>query len=141
VAPATAVPGATAPAGTTPAPGTTAAPAPQPALPPQFTPPANGAAWTRMGHVTLLVLDTITGRSQQLSGPVGATLRFESLTITAKGCYARPPTMRTDYTAWLDITDAHPGQKGFSGWLLAKEPAIASYDSLSYDVRLVSCTP
>ena len=141
------MPGATAPgtnvppSGTAPGQAAQPAPAPQPALPPQFTPPANGPAWVRMGHVTLLVLDTITGRSQQLSGSVGATLRFESLTITAKGCYARPPTMRADYTAWLDITDAHPGQKGFSGWLLAKEPAIASYDSLSYDVRLVSCTP
>lgn len=93
-----------------------------------------------MGHVTLLVLDTITGRSQKLAGAVGATMQFESLSITAKGCYARPPSMRADSAAWLEITDAHPDQKAFSGWLLAEEPAVASYDSSSYNVRLVACT-
>ncbi len=113
----------------------------QPAQPPQLTPPAQGPAWLPMGHVTVRVLDSITGRSRELSGAVGTALGFESLSITAKGCYARPPTMRADFAAWLDVVDTHPGQKSFSGWFLAKEPAVTTDDNPDYDVRLVACQP
>ncbi len=113
----------------------------QPPEPPQLTPPAQGPAWLPMGHVTVEVLDTITGRSQEVSGAVGTALGFESLSITAKGCYARPPTMRADFAAWLDVIDTHPDQKSFSGWFLAKEPGVTTDNNPDYDVRLVACLP
>ena len=113
---------------------------------PQFIAPEQGPAWLPMGHVTLTILDTITGQSQQLSGAVGTALRFERLTVTAKGCYARPPEMRADSAAWLDIADSREGQDmpaspNHAGWFLAKEPALSGGDIADFDVRLVSCTP
>jgi hypothetical protein len=72
---------------------------------------------------------------------VGTALGFESLSITAKGCYARPPTMRADFAAWLDVIDTHPDQKSFSGWFLAKEPGVTTDNNPDYDVRLVACLP
>ena len=94
-----------------------------------------------MGHVTLDVLDTVTGQVHEITGAVGATLNVETLTITTKGCYARPPSMRADSTAWVTITDSDHDRKGFSGWLLAQEPALSSFDNANYDVRLVACRP
>ncbi len=104
----------------------------QPAPPP---PPA----WLRRRQAEVEVLDKIDALSRQLTVPVGQSVQFSSLTIAVQACGVRPPGKPPDAAAYLVITDSHPEQPGFRGWMLQQEPWVAMLQSPVYDVRLMGC--
>jgi hypothetical protein len=125
-------PAAPPPAAPTPAAPTPAAPAPSAPVPVV-------SDWVPRAVVVLQALDKVTARNTQLTGRVGDTLHFGSLSIVVKACFAHPPDQPQDFTAYLDITDSHPDAPDFHGWMLADEPSVSIFQHPVYDIRLTAC--
>jgi len=150
--PAASVPGTAAPPSVTaPAIATPTAPAiPQPganAGAPQTTPGQAPAAagppppnpWLPQGAAVVQVLDKPDAQSTTLTIKAGQSATWRSLTIAVKACEIRPPDMVPDATAYLDVTDSHPGQPGFSGWMLSSDPSLNMMQNPIYNVQVKGC--
>jgi hypothetical protein len=87
-------------------------------------------------------LDKITARVSRIEAPVGATTEFGSLRITARACDKRPPVEPPESAAFLEISDAKPGEEKvdlFSGWMFASSPALSALEHPVYDVWVLDC--
>ena len=118
------------------APGT----ATPPTQPPPTQPPGPGPdIWLSRTVADVQALDKISARVQTLPVKVGQAVTFGSLTVTLRACMVRPPDQPQDSAALLEITDSHPEQPGFHGWMFASEPEVSMLESAVYDIRLNSC--
>jgi len=108
-----------------------------PALP--LTPEPPPLTWVARPSANVVVLDKVSARATSVAIKVGGMATIGSLTVAVRACDARPPEQPADATAWLDITDSHPGEPGFHGWMFAAEPAISMLGHPIYDVRLAGC--
>ena len=75
--------------------------------------------------------------------PVGETVEFGSLQITARYCDKRPPTEPPESAAFLEVVEVKPGEPAiprFSGWMFASSPALSSMDHPVYDLWVIDCT-
>jgi hypothetical protein len=98
---------------------------------------AQGAASAIMGG-----LDKITARISRFRAPVGQTVKFGTLAITARECYTRPPTEPPENAAFLEIVDVRPDAQPvpiFSGWMFASSPALSALEHPVYDVWVIEC--
>jgi len=87
-------------------------------------------------------LDKTTARVTDLFVPLTAPIKFGSLEIATKVCNKRPPEEPPEKTAFLQITDAPPGEESaqvFSGWMFASSPALNALEHPVYDVWLIDC--
>jgi len=100
--------------------------------------PAN--TWQGRSQAIVRVLDRQDSHVELLTIPVGSTQPFKSLSITAKACLDRPPTLSADAAVSLEVADSHPDGVHFTGWMLAAEPSLNVLDSPVYDLRVVSCS-
>ena len=62
-----------------------------------------------------------------------------SLTIAVRACDASTKDEKTDATAFLDITDSHPDEPSFHGWILKSNPSVSMLQHPIYDVRILAC--
>lgn len=118
---------------------------------PQTTPPAQSGQpaepgaplpdWVARGAVELEVLDKVDAVSREYTVRVGQSVQVGSLTLALQACEVRPPDRPADSAAYLTITDSHPDEPGFRGWMLANEPWVAMLQSPLYDVRVLRCQP
>jgi hypothetical protein len=97
--------------------------------------------WTQMGTATLQALDKVNARGDTLVVKVGDVGHFGSLDIAVRGCFARPPDVPADATAYLVIRDEHADRPAFSGWMVRSAPYMSMLANPIYDVRVTSCTP
>jgi hypothetical protein len=87
-------------------------------------------------------LDKITGRPTDIFAPIGKTVTYATLTITARYCYSTPPSETPETAAFLQIDDRRPDQaarKLFSGWMYASSPSLNAMDHPTYDVWVIGC--
>ena len=108
----------------------------------ELVPPPNLPApdsWEPRQTGVLHVLDKVSAQQATLTLHVGDSADFETLHITLASCQARPATLPADSAARLAIVDGNPGGAGFTGWILADEPAAAMLQSANYDVQLARC--
>jgi len=105
--------------------------------PPVISPPDT---WVPRTEATLHVLNKLDSTVQTITLHVGETSKLQSLSITLKACDVRPPDLPADATANLAVTDSRPGQPGFEGWLLEKEPALNLLEHPVYDIQLAGCS-
>ncbi|MBV0912332.1 DUF2155 domain-containing protein [Rhodobacteraceae bacterium ASV31] len=87
----------------------------------------------------LRALDTMSGRTSDLTVPPGELVDFGRLTIQMSEC--RYPAENPDgdafaYVVVLDEGDANPT---FSGWMSASSPALNALDHPRYDVWVLRC--
>ena len=90
----------------------------------------------------LQALDKVSARVSVLEVPVGKTVAFGNLEITARACDKRPPAETPESAAFLEIVDAKPGEapvKLFSGWMFASSPAVSALEHPVYDVWVIDC--
>ena len=111
-------------------------PAPMPAL--ASTPPKP------VGPLALILrgLDKITGRPTTLVAPIGKSIHYATLTITARYCYSTPSTETPETAAFVQIDDHRPDQPGrrvFSGWMYASSPGLHGMEHPLYDVWVITC--
>jgi len=116
--------------------------------PPPVLPPAPGSppapapnAWEPRGGFELQALDKVSARTIVVSGRVGQTVHYASLSITVRACLVRPPDQPLDAAVYLDIEDAHPAMPRFDGWMLLSEPAVSMLEHPVYDITLKACVP
>lgn len=108
----------------------------------ELVPPPNlpsPDSWEPRQTGVLNLLDKVSAQQATLTMHVGDTADFETLHITLSSCQARPATLPADSAARVAIVDTTPGAPGFSGWILADEPAAAMLQSANYDVQLARC--
>ncbi len=97
--------------------------------------------WLPRAAARIEVLDKIDAVYRQFIVRSGQSVQYGSLTIAVRACDIRPAAVPADAAAFLAITDAHPDQPGFQGWMLAQEPWVAMLQSPVYDVRVLGCRP
>lgn len=93
--------------------------------------------------VVLRALDKITARVTTIEVPVGETVEFGSLQITARYCDKRPPEQTPESAAFVEVVEAKPDeepQQAFSGWMFASSPALSAMDHPVYDLWVIDCT-
>lgn len=93
--------------------------------------------------VVLRALDKITARVSIVEVPVGGTVEFGSLRITARYCDKRPPEETPESTAFLEVVEVQPDEAPatrFSGWMFASSPALSAMDHPVYDLWVIDCT-
>ncbi len=89
-------------------------------------------------------LDKITARVSQFNAPVGATVRFGTLSVIVRDCRRSPPEERPENAAFVEIYEDRPGEakeRLFSGWMFSSSPALSALDHAVYDVNLLACRP
>jgi hypothetical protein len=87
-------------------------------------------------------LDKITARATTIRAPIGTTVAFGTLRITARACLKTPPTEPPESAAFLEITVADPGTEpktAFSGWMFASSPSLSALEHPVYDVWVIEC--
>jgi len=95
-----------------------------------------------MQVVVLRGLDKITTHFSTFDAPVGQTVGFGALRITARACDKRPPEEPPESAAFLEVVENRPGEGPrtiFSGWMFASSPALSGLDSAVYDLWVLDC--
>jgi hypothetical protein len=90
-------------------------------------------------------LDKTTARVTSFEVPIGETVSFGTLRVTARACRKNPPEEPPNTVAFLEIDEVHPQEPGvpparlFSGWMFASSPALSAMEDPIYDVTLLDC--
>ena len=90
----------------------------------------------------LQALDKVSARVLPLEAPVGQTITFGNLEITARACDKRPPEEQPESAAFLEIVEKHEGEPPatqFIGWMFASSPALSAMEHPVYDVWVLDC--
>jgi hypothetical protein len=94
-------------------------------------------------QITVLqALDKVSARVSPLEVPVGQTVAFGNLEITARACDKRPPEELPESAAFLEIVEKHEGEPPktqFIGWMFASSPAFSAMEHPVYDVWVLDC--
>jgi hypothetical protein len=100
------------------------------------------AAAIPMDTVLLQGLDKITARVSAIKVPVGGTVSFGALQITARACDKHPPEEAPEAAAFLEVVEVKPDEKPvqrFSGWMFASSPALSALEHPVYDLVVLDC--
>jgi hypothetical protein len=103
---------------------------------------ASPAAAIPMDTVLLQGLDKITARVSEIKVPVGGTVTFGALQITARACDKHPPEEAPEAAAFLEVVEVKPDEKPvqrFSGWMFASSPALSALEHPVYDLVVLDC--
>jgi hypothetical protein len=103
---------------------------------------ARGSAANPMQVAVLGALDKITAHVSTIEAPVGQTVTFGALQITARACDKRPPEEAPESAAFLEVVEARPSETPrtlFSGWMFASSPALSAMDNPIYDLWVLDC--
>jgi hypothetical protein len=95
-----------------------------------------------MKFVVLRGLDKITAHISTFDVPIGQTVKFGALQITARSCDKRLPEEVPESAAFLEIVEAREGetpQRLFSGWMFASSPALSALENPIYDLWVLDC--
>lgn len=89
-------------------------------------------------------LDKITARSFRFEAPVGHTVKFKKLLITARTCYVRPPEETPETSVFVEVNEPPPQggdelRRLFSGWMFASSPGLNALEHPVYDVWVIGC--
>jgi hypothetical protein len=100
------------------------------------------AAAIPMDTVLLQGLDKITARVSEIKVPVGGSVTFGALQITARACDKHPPEEAPEAAAFLEVVEVKPDEKPvqrFSGWMFASSPALSAMEHPVYDLIVLDC--
>lgn len=93
--------------------------------------------------VKLEGLDKITARTFAFEAPLNEPVSFGYLQIVARACVATPEEAAPESTAFLEVTEAKPGEQPvrvFTGWMFASSPSASAMEHPVYDIWVVACT-
>lgn len=93
-------------------------------------------------------LDKVTARTEDFEIRIGEEYRFGSLTILPRYCRERPPEETPEIFVFVEIFEHRPdtreivednGDRIFSGWMFASNPALNPLEHPVYDVWPIDC--
>ncbi len=105
-----------------------------------FSAPAAQADF--MDTAVLQGLDKVTARISRIEVPVGGTVMFGALEISADACFKRPPEETPESAAFLRIAEKRADETPetiFSGWMFASSPALSALENAVYDIWVIDC--
>ncbi len=105
----------------------------------QTQPSTPGPSWLPRPEAEIQVLDKVNARDRTLAVKDGASVQFGSLTIVVQSCVVRPVDQPPDAAAYLVVTDAHPDQPKFRGWMFRSDPSVSMMQHPIYDIRVLGC--
>ncbi|WP_019961906.1 DUF2155 domain-containing protein [Woodsholea maritima] len=100
------------------------------------------------GRVAILRgLDKVTARTRDFEANVGEPVQFGALEITVQYCRKRPPEEIPEVFVFMEVKDRRTdgfgieadGEKIFSGWMFASNPALHALEHPIYDVWVMDC--
>jgi hypothetical protein len=100
------------------------------------------AAAEFMDIAILQGIDKVTARVSRIEIPIGRTVTFGALEITAEACHKRPPEEAPESAAFLVIAEQQFDEEPtllFSGWMFASSPALSALEHAVYDVWVIDC--
>src|SRR4029077_3043654 len=103
---------------------------------------ATGAETISEPVALLQGLDKITARVSKFEAPVGAPVRFGTLSIRVRDCEKNPPEEAPESAAFVEIDEMRRGEANtrlFSGWMFTSSPALSALEHAVYDVNLLDC--
>ncbi|MGE4011888.1 MAG: DUF2155 domain-containing protein [Alphaproteobacteria bacterium] len=95
-----------------------------------------------MKTAVLQGLDKVTARISTFDAPVGQTVKFGSLEITARKCSKSRPEELPENAAFLEIKEVGRSKAPvnvFNGWMFSSSPAASAMEHPVYDVWITSC--
>ncbi len=104
-----------------------------------------GAAVAKMTPEPIAILqglDKISARTSRIEAPVGASVKFGTLSITVRDCEQSAPEDTPENAAFVQIFETPPGEptkRLFSGWMFSSSPALSGLEHPVYDVTLLAC--
>lgn len=87
-------------------------------------------------------LDKVTARISKLEAPLGETVQFGALKVTARTCYSRPPTEEPKTSTFVEVEEIQLDGKQkriFAGWMFAESPGLNAVEHPVFDVWLTEC--
>lgn len=92
-------------------------------------------------------LDKVTARTRDFEAPIGEEVRFGALAISVQYCRKRPPEEPPEVFAFVQVDDRRTdgfgeevdGERIFSGWMFASNPALNALEHPVYDVWVIDC--
>ncbi|MFB9354653.1 DUF2155 domain-containing protein [Sneathiella chinensis] len=93
-------------------------------------------------EVVLRALDKVTARTEDLTIPIGQSVYYGTLQITARKCLKRPPEETPETSTFLEILDNKQDEDPvlvFMGWMFASSPALSALEHPVYDVWVIDC--
>ena len=96
--------------------------------------------WVAQTGIELRAIDKVMARTTTLTGRVGDTLRFGTLTVLVRSCVVRPPDRAPDAAAFLEIGESGK-PPSFRGWMVLSVPQLALLEHPTYDIRVAACRP
>lgn len=103
---------------------------------------ADEPKWIPQPVAVLQGLDKVTARISTVTAPIGETVAFGTLRITAETCQEHPPTLAPESAAFLVVDDQPPDEarrRVFNGWMFASSPGLNALEHPVYDVWVLSC--
>jgi hypothetical protein len=103
---------------------------------------AAGAAMSPEPIAVLQGLDKVAARVSQIETPVGASVKFGTLSILVRDCETSPPEEPPNNAAFIQIYETPAGgetKRLFSGWMFSASPALSGLEHPVYDVTLLAC--
>lgn len=103
---------------------------------------------SRPGTVAVLRgLDKVTARTRDFEAPVGEMVAFGALDVTVRYCRKRPPEEPPEVFTFMQVNDRRTdgfgteteGERIFSGWMFASNPALNPLEHPVYDVWVIDC--
>jgi hypothetical protein len=100
------------------------------------------------GSVAILRgLDKVTARTRDFEAPIGEEVAFGALGVTVRYCRKRPPEEPPEVFAFVQVNDRRTdgfgveteGERIFSGWMFASNPALNALEHPVYDVWVIDC--
>lgn len=92
-------------------------------------------------------LDKVTARTRDFEAPIGEEVAFGALGVTVRYCRKRPPEEPPEVFAFVQVNDRRTdgfgveteGERIFSGWMFASNPALNALEHPVYDVWVIDC--
>ncbi len=100
--------------------------------------PGVATAYVNRDIASVRIMNKAAGKTYSIDIPVGDSVHFEKLTITAHSCKQTDPFDAEDYFAFLEISTSADGTI-FSNWMSRNEPGVRPLQNADYDVWLVAC--
>lgn len=103
----------------------------------------------RLAVAVMQGLDKSTARTVRFYAPVGRSVRYEGLVVTARSCETtNPQESRQDSWVYLDVFSqprpvagrpATQPRRVYRGWMSAEAPTVHPFGHPAYDVWLIEC--
>lgn len=101
-----------------------------------MTAPAN--AYVDRATAIVRIMNKAAGKVQTLALPVGQTVAFEKLNLTARSCKQTDPFDAENFFMFIDIDKGGEGRI-FGNWIDRNEPGDRPLQDADYDLWLVRC--